>query len=199
MKEELYKFDTCSQMFDVCTLGHTAPIETIVQFLPHCDQHTANLHFVSLQRHPIVWNCWCKRVILLGDGGPLLNCRRNARWTETIDSYSTNHSTQNSCCSGVALSLCYVTGRDRRGEEHLLFRSMWETYFCVSFQNRNGRMKHFQSFWYTLYKHYVVKYTRFQASLTVQMRSVLFWNITQRCLIVTYLRFWTAYRFCLQG
>ena len=26
-------------MFDVCTLGHTAHIEAIVQFLPHSDQH----------------------------------------------------------------------------------------------------------------------------------------------------------------
>jgi hypothetical protein len=35
--------------------------------------------------------------------------------------------------------------------EHLLFRSMWETYFCVRFENRNGRLKLLQSFWYTLY------------------------------------------------
>ena len=31
--------DTCLQMFDVCTLGHTAYIEATVQFLPHSDQH----------------------------------------------------------------------------------------------------------------------------------------------------------------
>jgi hypothetical protein len=31
--------DTCLQMFDVRTLGHTAHIETVVQFLPHSEQH----------------------------------------------------------------------------------------------------------------------------------------------------------------
>ena len=45
------------------------------------------------------------------------------------------------------LSLCYVTDRERRGGvelrmrkilEQLLFRSMWETYFCVRFDSRNG-------------------------------------------------------------
>ena len=28
---------------------------------------------------------------------------------------------------------------------------MWETYFCVRFESRNGRLKLLQSFWYTLY------------------------------------------------
>jgi hypothetical protein len=35
----LQVYDTCLQMFNVCTLGHTAHIEAIVQFLPHSDQH----------------------------------------------------------------------------------------------------------------------------------------------------------------
>jgi hypothetical protein len=38
-------YDTCPQMFDVCTLGHVAHIEVIVQFLPHSDQQAAALHF----------------------------------------------------------------------------------------------------------------------------------------------------------
>jgi len=59
------------------------------------------------------------------------------------------------------LSLCYVTDRERRAEwdcacaqnfEHLLFRSVWETYFCVRFESRNGRLKLLQSFWYTMHK-----------------------------------------------
>jgi len=59
------------------------------------------------------------------------------------------------------LSFCSVTDRERekRGVglcmrtklEHLLFRSIWETYFCVRFESRNGRLKPLQSFWYTLY------------------------------------------------
>ena len=51
------------------------------------------------------------------------------------------------------------TEREKRGVglrmrtklEHLLFRSMWETYFCVRFESRNGRLKLLQSFWHTLY------------------------------------------------
>jgi len=55
------------------------------------------------------------------------------------------------------LSLCYVTERERRGEwdcacaQYLLYLSMWETYFWVRFDNRNGRLKQLQSFWYNLY------------------------------------------------
>ena len=101
-----------------------------------------------LQRHPVVWNCWYQRLMLLGDEGSLLNCRRNARWT--------NCSTQNAFCSGVAIIalLRHRPGEKRRVGlrmrtklEHLLFRSMWETYFCVRFESRNGRLKLLQSFW----------------------------------------------------
>jgi hypothetical protein len=35
--------------------------------------------------------------------------------------------------------------RMRTKLEHLLFCSMWETYFCVRFQSRNGRLKPLQS------------------------------------------------------
>jgi hypothetical protein len=78
--------------------------------------------------------------MLLGDGGSLLNCRRNARWTETTDSCLTNCSTQNAFCSGVAIiALLRHRPRDKRGVglrmrtklEHLVFRSMWETCACV--------------------------------------------------------------------
>ena len=34
----LQVYDTCLQMFDVCTLRHIAHIEAIVQFLPYSDQ-----------------------------------------------------------------------------------------------------------------------------------------------------------------
>jgi len=114
----------------------------------------------SLQRHPVVWNCWYQRLMLLGDGGSLSNCRQNARWTETTDLCFTNCSTQNAFCSGVAIiALLRHSPREKRGVglrkrtklEHLLFHSMWETYFCVCFDSRNGRLKPLQSFWYTLY------------------------------------------------
>ena len=35
----LQVYDTCLQMFDVFTFGHTEHIEAIVRFLPHSDQH----------------------------------------------------------------------------------------------------------------------------------------------------------------
>jgi hypothetical protein len=132
----------------------------VVRFLPHSDQHAAILHFFALQRHSTVWNCWYQCLMLLGDGGSLLDCRWNARWTETTDSCFTNCSTQNAFCSGVAIiAVLHRRLREKRGVgmrmhtklEHLLFRSMWETYFCMHFQNRNGRLKPLQSFWCTLY------------------------------------------------
>jgi len=69
-----------------------------------------------LQRHTVVWNCWYQRLMLLGDGRSLLNCRRNARWTETTDSCFTNCSTQNAFCSGVAIIASLRHGpREKRG------------------------------------------------------------------------------------
>jgi len=73
-----------------------------------------------------------------------------ARWTETTDSCFTNCSTQNAFCSGVAIiALLRHRPREKRGVglrmrtklEHLLFRSMWETYFCVRFDSPNGRFR----------------------------------------------------------
>ena len=136
--------------------------ENTVSFVPRFFlTHAAVLHYFPLQRHPVVWNCWYQRLMLLGHGRSLLNCRRNDRWTETTDSCFTNCSTQNAFCSGVAIiALLRHRPREKRGVglrmrtklEHLLFHSMWETYFCVRFESRNGRLKLLQSFWYTLYK-----------------------------------------------
>jgi hypothetical protein len=113
-----------------------------------------------LQRHPVVWNCWYQRLMLLGYGGSLLNFRKNARWTETTHLCFTNCNTQNAYCSKVAIIalLCH-NPREKRGVglrmrtklEHLMFCSMWGTYFCVRFESHNGRLKLLQSFWYTLY------------------------------------------------
>jgi hypothetical protein len=49
----LQGYDTCPQMFDVCTLGRTAHIEAIVQFLPHSDQQTAVLHLFLYKGTPL--------------------------------------------------------------------------------------------------------------------------------------------------
>jgi hypothetical protein len=90
-----------------------------------------------LQRHPVVGNCWYQRLMLLGEGGLLLNCRRNICCTETTDSCFVNSSTQNAFCSRVVIiALLRHRPREKRGMglrmrtklEHLLFRSMCETY-----------------------------------------------------------------------
>ena len=114
-----------------------------------------------LQRHPVVWNCWYQCLMLLGDdGGSLLNCGQNTRWTETNDSCFTNCSTHNAFCSGVTIiALLHHRLTEKRGVglrkstklEHLLFRSMWETYFCMRFESCNGILKMLQSLWYTSY------------------------------------------------
>jgi hypothetical protein len=81
--------------------------------------------------------------------------------------YFTNCSTQNAFCSGVAImSLLRHRPREKRGVglrmrtklDSLLFRSMWETYFCVRFDSRNGRLKPLQSLWYTLIQFFCYLY-----------------------------------------
>ena len=69
-----------------------------------------------LQSHPVVWNCWCQRLMLLADGGSLSNCRRNARWTETTDSCFTNCSKQNAFRSAVAI-IALLRHRQREKRE----------------------------------------------------------------------------------
>ena len=152
----LQVYDTCLQMFLFFRLRRK---DCLTRSTLSSDTRGRPALF-PLQRHPIVWNCWYQRLMLLGDVGSLLHCRWNARWTETTDSCFTNCSTQNAFCSGVAIiaSLRHRP-REKRGVglhmrtklEHPLFRSMWETYFCVRFESRNGRLKLLQSFWYTLY------------------------------------------------
>jgi hypothetical protein len=46
-------YDTCPQMFEVCTPGHTAYIEVLDQFLPDSDQHAAVLHFFLYKGTPL--------------------------------------------------------------------------------------------------------------------------------------------------
>ena len=71
-------------------------------------------------------------------GGSLLNCRRNASWTETTDSQIAAHTKR-----FLLRSRHYrcVTSQDRKEEgsvlrmsrnfEHLLFRSMWGNLTCA--------------------------------------------------------------------
>jgi len=125
----LQVYDTCLQMFLFFGLRRK---DCLTRSMLSSDTRGRPALF-PLQRHPVVWNCWYQRLMLLGDGGSLFNCGRNARWTETTDSCFTNCSTQNAFCSGVAIIALlrhrpreYVTDREGRGE--------WD---CACTQNLN--------------------------------------------------------------
>ena len=108
----LQVYDTCLQMFLFFGLRRK---DGLTRSTLSSDTRGRPALF-PLQRHPVVWNCWYQRLMLLGDGGSLLNCRRNARWTETTDSCFTNCSTQNAFCSGVAIiALLRHRPREKRG------------------------------------------------------------------------------------
>jgi len=85
----LQVYDTCLQMFLFFGLRGK---DCLTRFTLSSDTCGRPALF-PLQRHPVVWNCWYQRLMLLGDEGSLLNCRRNARWKET-DSCFTNCSTK---------------------------------------------------------------------------------------------------------
>jgi hypothetical protein len=100
---------------------------------------------VPLQRHPVIWNCWYKRLMLLRVGGSLWHCRRKARWTENwFMLRKLQHTKRFLLRSRHFLYVTSGTEKERGGVgllmrsklEYLLFRSMWETYFCVYFQSR---------------------------------------------------------------
>ena len=168
----LQVYNRCLQMFEVGTLGRTAQTEAIVQFLPHSDQHVRcyGPALFPLQRHPVVCNCWYQRLMLLEDGGSLLNCRRNASWTETTDSCFTNCCTQNAFCSGVAI-IAVLRHRPEREqgwggiahEQKTLSPAVsfhvGKLNFCMRFQGRDGGLKPLQLCWYTLY---LVFYTKWE-------------------------------------
>ena len=120
--------------------------------------HTRPSYTFSITKASLAWNCLYQHLMLLGDGGSLLNCRRNARWTETTDSCFTNCSTQNAFRSGVAIiALLRHRRREKRGcacAQNLntcCFVPCVETYFWVRFEIRNCSFKLLQSFLYTLY------------------------------------------------
>jgi len=111
----LQVYDTCLQMFLFFRLRRK---DCLTRSTLSSDTRGRPALF-PLQRHPIVWNCWYQRLMLLGDVGSLLNCRWNARWTETTDSCFTNCSTQNAFCSGVAIiALLRHRPREESGTAH---------------------------------------------------------------------------------
>jgi len=61
----LQVFNTCLQMFDVCTLRHMAHIEAIVQFLPYSDQQVRcdglHSHGNSVLQIRYAHGLWCHK------------------------------------------------------------------------------------------------------------------------------------------
>ena len=131
----LQVYDTCLQMFDVCTLRHTANIEAKVQFLPYsyqqvrCDGlhsrgnsflHTRYAHGLWWHKH-FVLHCWIV-VGMPAEQKQLIHASQIAA-----------HKTLSA--PGVAIiALLRQRPRERSGEwdcacaqnlKHLLFRSMW--------------------------------------------------------------------------
>ena len=70
-------------MFDVCTTGDTAHIDTIFKFLPHT--HARQHGCFCLHRHPVSVNCLYDARMVLSVGGSFAYCARNARCTVTTD------------------------------------------------------------------------------------------------------------------
>ena len=65
----LQVYDTCPQMFDVCTLHHTAHITALVQFLPYSDQqvrydglHSSGNSVLQIKYAHRLW--WHKNFVL---------------------------------------------------------------------------------------------------------------------------------------
>ena len=121
------------------------------------------LHIFPPLKKPFVWNWWYQHLMLLGDGESLRNCRWKARWIKISVSYSQTAAHKTLPTPESPFSLSYLADHEWAGEggelglgmrsklEYLLFRSIWETYFCVHFQSVYGRLKLLQWFWYMIY------------------------------------------------
>jgi len=105
--------DTCLQMCDFCGLRRK---DCLTRSTLSSDTRDRPALF-PLQRHPVVWNCWYQRLMLLGDGG--ITVELSPEWPAEQKqliraSQIAAHKTPSAPES--PLSLCYVTDRERRGE-----------------------------------------------------------------------------------
>jgi len=131
-------YDTCLQMFDVCTLRHMAHIEAIVQFLPYSDlqvtcdgPHSRGNSLLQIRYVHRLW--WHKHFVLAIELSPECLLNRN--------NWFVHHKLQHTK-RFLLFSRHYpfVTSETEREEEigiahaqstkleHLLSCSMWKTY-----------------------------------------------------------------------
>jgi hypothetical protein len=92
------------EVFDVCSTGDTAHIDTIFKFLPHTHTHThVNMGAFCLHRHPVSLNCLYHARMVLSCGGSFAYFARNARCTVTKDLLVSCSNTQNDFSPGTAI------------------------------------------------------------------------------------------------
>jgi hypothetical protein len=107
------------EMFDVCTTGDTAHIDTIFKFLPHTHQHWC----IDI---PHCCNDPCRARMFLSVGGSFGYFARNARCTATTDLLVWYSNTQNDFSPGAAIfslhTLASPSGRNVNYDEKQLTR-----------------------------------------------------------------------------
>jgi hypothetical protein len=129
---KLKKFFWQLHVFDVCTTGDTAHIDTIFKFLPHTRQHGCIdiLH---------CYNCLYHARIVLSVGGSFAYFARNARCTVTTDLLVWYSNTQNDLSPGAAIfslhTLALPSGRNVNYDEKQLSGEK-KNLSCSFYQNR---------------------------------------------------------------
>ena len=189
----LQVYDTSLQMFDVCTVDHTAHIEATVQFLPHSDQHVRcdGPALFPLQRHPVVWNCWYQRLMLLGDVGITveLSPERPLNWNRWLMPHELQHTKRFLLRCRHYRCVTSQTEREEgqwdcawaENQNTCCFVPCGETYLCMCFQRRDGRLKPLQSFWYTLYCSVKALVSESAFRRFYRLRPFECWRFSYRC------------------
>ena len=145
----LQVYDTCLQMFIFFGLRRKDCLTRYTLSSDTCGRPA----LFPLQRHPVVWNCWYQRLCYweMGDHCWIVAGMPAEQKQLIRASQIAAHKTPSAPES--PLSLCYFTDRERRGEwdcacaqnlNTCYFVPCGETYFCVRFGSRNGRLKPFQ-------------------------------------------------------
>ena len=92
-------------MFDVCTTGDTAHINTTFKFLPHTRQHGCIDILHCLHRHPFSVNCLYHARMFLSVGRSFAYFARNAPCTVTTELLVWYSNTQNFSPGAAIFSL----------------------------------------------------------------------------------------------
>ena len=109
------------EMFDMCTTGDTAHIDTIFKFFPHT---RVNMGALCLHRHPVSVNCLYHARMVLSVVGSFAYFERNALCKVTTDLFVWYSNTQNDFFPGMVIfslhTLSSPTGRNVNCDEKQL-------------------------------------------------------------------------------